>query len=144
MLFQQFGDAAVCADRVECDRAMRFTFEPGHSMPLGLGASGKMLLALLPEMERDRRLPSIIEQRGTAIRDELKHALENRFSVSSGEIDEGVWACSVPVHAYGRRPTVLSMAGPAARITEDARHTAISALQEYAIRIQRTISSYSL
>jgi DNA-binding IclR family transcriptional regulator len=144
MLFQQFGGAAVCADRVECDRAMRFTFEPGHSMPLGVGASGKMLLALLPEMERERRLPSIVEQRGTAVRDELKRALENRYSVSSGELDEGVWACSVPVQAIGRRPTVLSMAGPAARITEGARHTAITTLQEYAVRIQRKISSYSL
>jgi DNA-binding IclR family transcriptional regulator len=144
MLFQQFGDAAVCADRVECDRAMRFTFEPGHSVPLGLGASGKMLLALLPEFERDRRLPSIIEQRGTGIRDEVKHALENRFSVSSGEIDEGVWACSVPVPAIGKRPTVLSLAGPAARITDAARDIAITALRGYATRIERTISAYSL
>lgn len=144
MLFQQFGDAAVCADRVECDRAMRFTFEPGHSLPLGVGASGKMLLALLPEIERDRRLAPVVEQRGTYVRDELKRALENRYSVSSGEIDEGVWACSVPVTAYGRRPTVLTMAGPAARITEEARHNAITALRGYATRIERTISSYSL
>jgi hypothetical protein len=48
------------------------------------------------------------------------------------------------VQTIGRRPTVLSMAGPAARITEEARHIAITALQEYAIRIQRTIASYSL
>ncbi len=144
MLFQQFGDFAVCADRVECDRAMRFTFEPGHSVPLGLGASGKMLLAVLPESERDRRLPAIIERRGPSVRDDLKHALYNRYAVSSGEIDEGVWACSVPVQATGRRPTVLSLAGPAARITDESRRIAISALQGYASRIQRTISSYSL
>ncbi|WP_240490927.1 IclR family transcriptional regulator domain-containing protein [Amycolatopsis vancoresmycina] len=103
-----------------------------------------MLLALLPEIERDRRWASIVEQRGPAVRDELKWALENRYAVSSGELDEGVWACSVPVPTIGRRPTVLSLAGPAARITEEARHTAITALQEYAIRIQRAISSYSL
>lgn len=144
MLFQQFGDSAVCADRVECDRAMRFTFEPGHSVPLGDGASGKMLLALLPEDERDRRLPAIIERRGLGVRDDVKHALYNRYAVSSGEIDEGVWACSVPVPTSGRRPTVLSLAGPAARITDESRRIAISALQGYASRIQRTISSYSL
>uniref|UniRef100_UPI0024AFCF2E IclR family transcriptional regulator domain-containing protein n=1 Tax=Amycolatopsis pretoriensis TaxID=218821 RepID=UPI0024AFCF2E len=92
----------------------------------------------------DRRLAPVVEQRGTYVRDELKRALENRYSVSSGEIDEGVWACSVPVTAYGRRPTVLTMAGPAARITEEARHNAITALQGYATRIERTISSYSL
>lgn len=144
LLFQQFGDAAVCADRVECDRAMRFTFEPGHSVPLGVGATGKMLLALLPEIERDRRLAALVEQRGTCVRDELKQALESRYSAGSGEIDEGVWACSVPVSAYGRRPAVLSLAGPAARITEEARHTAITALQGYATRVERAISAYSL
>ena len=144
MLFQQFGDAAVCADRVECDRAMRFTFEPGSSMPLGEGASGKMLLALLPETERERRLAAIIERRGPGVRDELKHALANRFTVASGEIDEGVWACSVPVQPSGRRPTVLSLAGPAARITTESRQLAITTLQRYANRIQRTLSSYSL
>jgi DNA-binding IclR family transcriptional regulator len=78
------------------------------------------------------------------VRDELKQALENRYAVSSGELDEGVWACSVPVQTIGRRPTVLSMAGPAARIGEETRQTAITAMQEYAIRIQRAIASYSL
>ncbi|GAA4544232.1 IclR family transcriptional regulator [Amycolatopsis samaneae] len=144
MLFQQFGDVAVCADRVECDKAMRFTFQPGHSLPLGTGASGKMLLALLPEAERERRMPAIVQRRGAGVREELRRAMLNRYSTSHAEIDEGVWACSVPVHTAGSRPTVLSMAGPAARIADDQKRTSITALQAYANRIQKAVSSYSL
>ena len=144
LLFQQFGDAAVCADRVECDRAMRFTFEPGHSLPLGTGATGKLLLALLPEPELDRLLPPVAARRGPGVRDELREALENRFSTGSDEIDEGVWDCAVPVWTNGRRPTVLSLAGPAARLTDPARKEAVAALQDYASRIQDSLSSYTL
>ncbi|WP_240490926.1 helix-turn-helix domain-containing protein [Amycolatopsis vancoresmycina] len=57
MLFQQFGDSAVCADRVECDRAMRFTFEPGHSLPLGVGESVRQDAARAAA--RDRTRPAV-------------------------------------------------------------------------------------
>lgn len=144
MLFQYFGDAAVCADRVECDRAMRFTFQPGHSLPLGFGASGKMLLASLPETERDRRTLELTRRSGTDLRAELATVRDNGYAVSCGEIDEGVWACSVPITVTGQRPTVLSLAGPAARIDEDARSTAVGSVRGYAKRIQQAIASYSL
>ncbi|MEC3978604.1 IclR family transcriptional regulator [Amycolatopsis sp. H20-H5] len=144
LLFQHFGEVAVCADRVECDRAMRFTFQPGHSVPLGVGASGKMLLALLPEAERERRLPALIQRRGTGVREELRRVTANRYAVSWGEIDEGVWGCSVPVHTAGHRPTVLSLVGPAARIPDEAKRATISALQGYAGRIQKAVSSYAV
>jgi DNA-binding IclR family transcriptional regulator len=142
MLFQHFGDAAVCVDRVECDRAMRFTFQPGHSLPLGVGASGKMLLACLPD--RERRMADLVAQRGASLRDEIEAAIAQRHAVSWGELDEGVWACSVPLIAREHRPTVLSMAGPAARISDDAKEAAIRALHSYAARIHEAVASYAL
>jgi DNA-binding IclR family transcriptional regulator len=144
LLFQHFGDSAVCADRVECERAMRFTFQVGHSVPLGAGASGKMLLAMLPEGERERRLSSIAQRRGPSVREEVKRAGLNRYSVSWGELDEGVWSCSVPIPATGHRPAVLSMAAPATRISDDAKRAAVTSLQSYASRIQRAVSTFSL
>jgi DNA-binding IclR family transcriptional regulator len=133
LLFQHFGDSAVCAERVECDRAMRFTFRPGHAVPLGSGASGKMLLAMLPQAERERL--------GFAAREELTRIGLNGYAVSWGEADEGVWACSVPVHAAGLRATVLSMAGPAARIDDEAKRAAVAALHGYAAAIRRAVVS---
>lgn len=144
MLFQHFGDSAVCTERVECDRAMRFTFQPGHSLPLGVGASGKMLLASLPEAERARLLPDLVRDRGATLRAEILEAAEQRHAVSWGELDEGVWACSVPIPAQGQRATVLSMAGPAARISDDAKRAAIASMRTYASRIHDAIASYRL
>lgn len=135
LLFQHFGDSAVCAERVECDRALRFTFQPGHAVPLGSGASGKMLLALLPIADRERL--------GTVVREELGRAARNGYAVSWGEVNEGVWACSVPVRATGHRATVLSMAGPAARIDDAAKRAAVTALRGYAALIRQALSAWA-
>lgn len=145
LLFQHFGDLAVCTDRVECDRAMRFTFQPGHSIPLGAGATGKMLLALLPDVEREQLVARIAGEHGIdELREELKVALANHFAQSWGDIEDGVWACSVPVETGRGRPVVLSLVGPAARISEEARHEAITALQVYADRIRKSVGSFSV
>ncbi|AXB44951.1 IclR family transcriptional regulator [Amycolatopsis albispora] len=144
LLFQHFGDAAVCAERVECDQAMRFTFQPGHSVPLGVSSSGKMLLASLPEPERSRRLAEVVARRGSSLREELKRAEQNRYAVSWGEVDEGVWSCSVPVRVPGQRATVLTVAGPAARIGDEAKRTAITVLQSHAQRIQDAYTQFTL
>ncbi|WP_020665096.1 IclR family transcriptional regulator [Amycolatopsis benzoatilytica] len=144
LLFQHFGELAVCTDRVECDRAMRFTFQPGHSIPLGVSAAGKMLLALLPDGEREQQASRIASERGAELRDSLKQALANRYAQSWGEIDDGVWACSVPLEADRLRPTVLSLVGPATRIGAAERERAITSLQAYAEQIGKAISEYSV
>ncbi|MBB4688663.1 IclR family transcriptional regulator [Amycolatopsis jiangsuensis] len=144
LLFQHFGELAVCADRVECDRAMRFTFQPGHSIPLGVGATGKMLLALLPDGEREQHVARISSERGLDLRDELKRARENRHAQTWGEIEEGVWAASVPVDTGRMRPSVLSLVGPATRLGDVARAGAIEALGSYAQRIRKSVSEYAL
>lgn len=144
MLFQHFGESAVCSERVEIDRAMRFTFQPGHSLPLGVGASGKMLLACLPQSELDQRLGPLVAQRGSAVREDVERAAVNGYAVSCSELDEGVWACSVPISAPGHGPAVLSVAGPGARISDAAKRTAVTSLRSYASRIRDAISSYVL
>jgi DNA-binding IclR family transcriptional regulator len=121
LLFQHFGDSAVCAERVECDRPVRVTFELGRAIPLGSGVSGTMMLALLPETEQPK--PQ---------REELKRAKANQYVASSRD---GAWACAVPVHTEGHRATVLSMAGPASRMDDGAKRAAIDALHAYAARI---------
>ncbi len=144
LLFQHFGDVAVCSDRVECDRPMRFTFQPGHSIPLGVGATGKMLLALLPDGERERQVARISRERGAEVRDDLKLALANRYMQSWGEIEDGVWCCSVPVEVDRHRPSVLTFVGPATRIGDAERERAITALRAYAEQIGKAISEYSV
>ncbi len=49
----------VCVHRVESGHHLRATFEPGQSLPLLRGASGRVLLAGLPERERREYLASL-------------------------------------------------------------------------------------
>lgn len=143
MLFQLFGGAAVCVERVECDRPMRFTFEPGHSMPLGVGASGKMLLACLPVDARRSHLAGSSGEWLAELEEELRAAAERGHALSFGELDEGVWACSVPVLRSGRSSAVLSLAGPEARIPERQQELAVNRLADYAKRIRERIDTFS-
>ncbi|QWF82391.1 IclR family transcriptional regulator [Amycolatopsis sp. CA-230715] len=143
MLFQQFGDTAVCAELVESDPGVRPVFTAGHSMPLGKGASGKMLLAILPEYERERIVSSIALRLGPGYRDEIQRAALNRYALSADETTEGVWACSVPVPYSGNRPSALTVAAPSARLTDEAKRIAVTTLQVTAARVHSAVSSYS-
>jgi DNA-binding IclR family transcriptional regulator len=116
LLFQRFGDSAVCVERADCDRSVRMTFQLGRAVPLGSGVSGTMMLALLPGQTRE----------------ELKRAIANQYVAGT---HDGAWACAVPVHAEGHRATVLSMAGPAARLDDNAKRAAVGALHVHAARI---------
>jgi DNA-binding IclR family transcriptional regulator len=145
MLFQRFGDAAVCIDAVECDRPMRFTFQPGHSLPLGIGASGKMLLSLLDAAERKRILARSDLRDRAGLINELASVQDNRWAESNSEIDEGVWACSVPVDLprTAKRPTVLSAAGPAVRHNASEREQAIKLLRESSAAISSAVGEFA-
>jgi DNA-binding IclR family transcriptional regulator len=133
MLMQSIGESAVCIELAECDRPMRFTFQRGHSLPLGLGASGKMALALLPPDVR-QRLPLVAAAAG--FESEIEEIIQRGYAVSNSEIDEGVWACSVPAFVHRKRAVVLTVAGPASRISDSARESALDVLRRSAAAIR--------
>lgn len=142
MLMQHVGDAVVCVELAECDRPMRFTFQRGHSIPLGVGASGKMALASLTPTLRASWLRRI--EASEPLEEEIQRAAREGFATSQSELDEGVWACSVPALTGGRRTAVLTVAGPAVRFTEEQRVRAVSVLEHSARRIRQAVSRFSL
>jgi DNA-binding IclR family transcriptional regulator len=142
MLLQHLGDSVICIEMAECDRAMRFTFQRGHSMPLGIGASGKMALACLPADIQAANVPRLTGDH--ALQRELDLAKARQYATSEAEVDEGVWACSVPVPISGGGPFVLSVAGPAARIDDAAKAVALEVLRDSARRIREGYEKYAL
>lgn len=142
LLMQYATDQAVCIQAIECDRPMRYTFQPGHTVPLGRGASGKLVLALLPEQQRESWLAE--HDGGGAIREEIARIGAERRAESDGELYSGVWAASVEVVNLGDRPIVLSVAGPASRISEDDRQWVRQTLRQGATDIRNEIARISL
>lgn len=134
MLQQLAGDHVVCIELAECDRPIRFTIQRGRSTPLGSGASGKMALALCPPEVRERLLPSHLSQ------DQLDTYHAQGYATSISEIDEGAWACSVPVISTRKNLSVLTSAGPESRIPGEHKELALRTLQESAQRIREKYS----
>ena len=142
MLLQYFGDSVVCIERTECDRPMRYTFQRGHSVPLGIGASGKMAMASLPAQMRSALLRDMED--GAELAGSLDLIVQQGYATSRGEMDDGVWACSVPVLDGRRSPAVLTVAGPAARISDTAKDEALEVMRHSAAQIRGEYETYSL
>ncbi|MCJ0761832.1 IclR family transcriptional regulator [Variovorax terrae] len=100
------NDQAICLDLVESQHSLRCSFEKGRSVPLRAGASAKCVLAHLPEAARAAVLDG---QWGAgtpgrqAAQDELDAIRKAGFAVSLGEVDPGVWGCSVPLFGASRQ-----------------------------------------
>ena len=100
------NDQAICLDMVESQHSLRCSFEKGRSVPLRAGASAKCVLAHLPEAVRAAVLDSQWGA-GTSERDAAQRESDAirkaGFAMTAGEVDPGVWGCSVPLFGASRQ-----------------------------------------
>ncbi|EJE51255.1 transcriptional regulator [Acidovorax sp. CF316] len=100
------NDQAICLDMVESQHSLRCSFEKGRSVPLRAGASAKCVLAHLPEAVRAAVLDSQWGA-GTPERDAAQRETDAirkaGFAMTAGEVDPGVWGCSVPLFGASRQ-----------------------------------------
>ncbi|GAA5148412.1 IclR family transcriptional regulator [Microbacterium pseudoresistens] len=142
IVVQFTGESAECIRSVETDLPMRYTFQPGRTIPVGKGASGKMTLAALPPDRRATWLNDL--DAGPSLRTEIDEIIQAGFATSSGELHLGVWACSVPITSGVPRPSVLSLSGPAARIGDTTRAEVIAALRKSAEQIREDWARFTI
>jgi DNA-binding IclR family transcriptional regulator len=127
LLMQAFGSSVVCVDSVAPARPMRLVFDPGHTVPLGDGASGRLLLAYLPERERtaylSRRASAEVgfAHRAAILEQDLPKLARQGWATSLAEVEDGVWACAVAVRDGAHVPAVITVAGPSFRIDPKLR-----------------------
>jgi DNA-binding IclR family transcriptional regulator len=113
ILVRLIGRVPVCVHRVESANHLRATFEPGQSLPLERGASGRLLLAgLSPQLRQEYLAPLAKTDPEAAARLErsVAEAAERGWAVSQQEIDRGVWAASAAV--TDGRSTVAALTVP--------------------------------
>ena len=125
LLMQRFRSMAVCAESVAAPRAIRLVFEPGSTLPLGQGASGRLLLAGLPPAQRNEILAQMsaadpsFEQSRSGFEAELAECAERGWATSLSEYDDGIWGCAAAIHDRGQTVGTISVAGPDFRIPAD-------------------------
>lgn len=122
------GDAIVYRAQAPARRLVRMFTEPGNRAPLHASGIGKVLLAHLPEDERDALLARLELRRYTSAtmtdRDRFRRHLstvrEQGYALDEGEFEDGVGCIAVPVHAAsGVVAGAMSISGPSSRLTPE-------------------------
>lgn len=130
------GDEVICMAQIQSQQMVRAISRPGGGMGLHRSAAGKMMLAYMTEGE----VASIIGRRGlprytehtitdvAALSQELGLIRARGISVDNEEFAIGLRCIAAPVFdEAGAVHAAISIAGPAARITE-ARVQAVGVL----------------
>jgi len=133
----------VCIEKAESTHDIRHAVELGRPMPLYAGASGKLLLAYLPEAEISAivaaGLPRLTErtpvQRDKLLR-QLAEIRRRGVAVSSDERVAGASSVSAPIRdGIGRVVAGLTISGPTYRFTPERVREFITLVQDGARRV---------
>lgn len=144
LLVQRISDNAVCVARSESNHPIRLSYEVGASFPLHRGAApGKILLAYWGETERASYLSRHAREIPAAARSQLivELATVNRKGIATavGEIIPDVWGIAAPVFESGKLVAALSVAGPAYRLTAEAKKAIQSRLTAAATELTESL-----
>lgn len=133
-IYQSQGSAAVAAQNWV-----------GQRIPLHATSSGKVLLAYMPDGDRDAviaaglppRTPQTVSSTEVLI-EELKAVRERGYAYAFEELETGLNAVAAPVRSYdGTVAAALSVSGPAYRLGEDKFAEVASAVISAATEISR-------
>jgi DNA-binding IclR family transcriptional regulator len=137
ILAVRIGDLRVNIDYVESTHALRRVTQRGSQVPLHVGASGRTLLAGLPDEEiaayfaRTTLLPYGYNTPTDPARiwADIKSAQRDGYFILTNEITEGGASVSVPLKdSAGETLGTLTVGGPLFRFTEALRLAAVPLL----------------
>lgn len=138
------GEEAVCLDRVEPQRLVKLSLDPGRRLPLYTGSSSKILLAFqtdefIDNFLREHPLLQVSDKTITdpeILKDNLQQIRKDGFSISDSEVDAGAKAVSVPVlDQKGTAIAGLTVAGPSERFEQQQLSVLCKRLQKESEKI---------
>lgn len=118
------GDAVVYIDQVAGARSIVAVSWVGRRTPLHCTSNGKVLLAHMPEAERERLLSGPLERATehtltdpAEIREQLREVERRGYATTIQELEEGLNAVAAPIRTVdGDVTAALSVSGPAFRM----------------------------
>ncbi|MBP2628326.1 MAG: transcriptional regulator, IclR family [Firmicutes bacterium] len=128
-LFMVIGDKRVCVESVESTQPLRRVMFIGEALPLGVGASGKLLVAYQG-----------FESYQGVNKNELDQIREQGYSVSHDERGNHISAVAVPIRNHlGQVIGALTMAGSSSRYSEEFVSRYIPVMQHHGDNISREL-----
>lgn len=117
------GQERVCIEKVDGSHDLREFIQVGRSLPLYKGASGKILLAYLPEAiqkEILKNAASNLKEPAENVLKQLETIRRNGYAVSQNERVLGAAAVSAPILNYdGKLVAGLTISGATVRFTKE-------------------------
>lgn len=151
-LLVRSGFDAVCVDRVDGAFPVRsHTGDIGGRVPLGMGQGGLVLLASLPEAEREEvirfnvpRLHHLGFVDEISMRVRIKECLERRYARSQGQgVFPNIAGLAVPVYdPNGVTVAALSVAAPIERIDDERLPLIVEMLRREADAVGAQINPF--
>jgi DNA-binding IclR family transcriptional regulator len=142
------GDEVIYLDRVEARWPLRLHLEPGSRVPVHCTASGKLLLAFMPEVRRARLLknldfspftPNTIKD-AKAFTSELGLIAKQGYSLDREEFLLGLAAIAVPVRdARGEVLAAIACHAPSVRFSLVRAVECLPIFQRAAKRMAETL-----
>lgn len=145
------GTEVVYLDRVETAWPLRFHLQPGSRVPLHCSASGKLFLAYMPPVQRNRLLdhlpyksytPNTITTR-IRLEAELARVRAQGYALDNEEFLAGLVCVAVPVFDPRSKHKVrgsVAVQAPASRFPIDHASLALPALQRTALAFGLSIA----
>jgi DNA-binding IclR family transcriptional regulator len=134
----------VCVHRVESEHHLRATFEPGQPLPLLRGASGRVLLAGLPERQWREYLAPLARSdpaEAAHLADVIAKVAVRGWATSEEEIDRGVWAASAAVTDGRATVAALTVPSPLVRAPSAQQERLLGQVRTAAARLSRLIET---
>jgi DNA-binding IclR family transcriptional regulator len=146
------GSSAIVVDRYAGDNMLQLSAPIGSSLPLHTGAAPKILLAFMPEYQRDRiidemQLPSFTPNTITD-KDTLREALaairQQGYAADEQDFEVGAYAFGAPVYDHeGNVIAGLSVTTPTARYSPEYRQKLIRLVQHSAKNLSEKLGYHS-
>ncbi|MDQ3411925.1 MAG: IclR family transcriptional regulator [Chloroflexota bacterium] len=145
-LFRADATGAICVEVIESPKGLRIFAQIGRTMPWNAGAAGKVILAHLPEPEREAILEADQFEQFTpdtvTAPDHLRRMLDEvraaGYAQSAGDLDPDARGVSAPIfNANHRVAGALSVGGPRSRMTDAALPAMIELVRQGAAEVSR-------
>ncbi len=143
------GKSRICVKELPSPHVIRYIAGVGVAEEIHTGSAGKVLLAFMPEAERDRLLTDLPLHAKTpntitdvdALRAELRRVADAGVAYSFGERVVGAVGVTAPItNRAGNALAALSVIGPADRLTRDRLAEAEQHVRSVAAQISTTVN----
>lgn len=141
------GGDVVYVERVEGQRALRYSSDNSRRGPVHRSSAGKVLAAFVPGVLEARLKAGLTPSTGYTIvvpdvlRGELEKVRQRGYARSVDETEIGMSSIAVPVRSAPDGPVVaaISMVGPTARVAGDTEKSNVAMLQAGARKLTEAL-----